>query len=82
MTTTLAPGDLAIIGLNTDNPDSFSFVLLTDIGAGTEIFFTDNGVLSDGSFRANEGIVKYTAPSALSAGTVIEFTGVSGDFAT
>ena len=82
MTTTLAPGDLAIIGLNADNPDSFSFVLLTDIEAGTEIFFTDNGVLSDGSFRANEGIVKYTAPSALSAGAVIEFTDASGDFAT
>ncbi|MDY7021431.1 MAG: endonuclease/exonuclease/phosphatase, partial [Cyanobacteriota bacterium] len=80
MTTTLSAGDIAIIGVNTDNPDSFNFVPLTDINAGTEIFFTDNGVFSDGTFRANEGIVKYTAPSALSAGTVVEFTGISGDF--
>ena len=80
MPTTLAAGDLAIIGINADNPDSFNFVLLTDIDTGTEIFFTDEGVLSDGSLRTSEGTVKYTAPTAISAGTVIQFTGIGGDF--
>ncbi|MBP0017728.1 MAG: ExeM/NucH family extracellular endonuclease [Cyanobacteria bacterium SBLK] len=80
MSTNLAAGDLAIIGVNADNPDAFSFVLLTDISIGTEIFFTDNGVFSNGSFRDTEGVLKYTASADLSAGTVIEFTGVGGNF--
>lgn len=80
MATSLSAGDIAIIGVNSDNPDDFSFVLLVDIDAGTEIRFTDSGVLSDGSFRANEGAVKYTAPSALTAGTVINFVNNNVDF--
>lgn len=80
MATILSPGDLAIVGVNADNPDTFSFVLLTDIAAGTEIFFTDNGVFADGSFRATEGVLQYTAPSALAAGTVIEYTDTNPDF--
>ncbi|MEO0801987.1 MAG: ExeM/NucH family extracellular endonuclease [Cyanobacteria bacterium J06642_2] len=82
--TQLSPGDLAIIGVNADNDsngnDSFNFVLLTDIEAGTEIFFTDNSVLSDGSFRTSEGILKYTAASNVAAGTVVSFTGIGGEF--
>lgn len=51
--TTLSPGDIAFIGLNTDGKDigggvisqidDISFVLLKDITAGTEIKFTDCG---------------------------------------
>ncbi|RLD25947.1 MAG: hypothetical protein DRI75_12585, partial [Bacteroidetes bacterium] len=41
--TTLAAGEIAITGFNADNPDQFTFVLLTDITATTEIKFTDNG---------------------------------------
>lgn len=80
MATSLSADDIAIIGINADNPDDFSFVLLVDIDAGTEIRFTDSGVLSDGSFRANEGAVKYTAPAALTAGTVINFVKNNADF--
>lgn len=80
MATSLSAGDIAIVGVNSDNPDDFSFVLLVDIDAGTEIRFTDSGVRSDGSFRANEGAVKYTAPSALIAGTVINFVHNTADF--
>lgn len=80
MSTVLAPGDLAITKVQTDDPDSFNFILLTDIESGTEIFFTDNGVYQDGSFRGGEGIVKYTAPSNVLAGSVIEFAEISGDF--
>lgn len=67
--TTLNAGDLVIVGVNTDIPDQFRFIPLVDLDAGTEIRFTDNGVHSDGSFRANEGAVKYTAPGPVSAGT-------------
>ncbi|MCD4696377.1 MAG: choice-of-anchor J domain-containing protein, partial [Bacteroidales bacterium] len=76
----LSAGDIAIIGIGADNPDDFHFVLLVDISSGTEITFTDSGVLSDGSFRGNEGAVKWTAPSNLTAGTIISFITNSTEF--
>ena len=78
--TALSPGDIAIIGVNADNPDDFAFVLLVDIQVGTEIRFTDSGWLSTDSFRGGEGAVKYTAPSDLSAGTIISYVGNAADF--
>ena len=71
MTTVLNAGDLAITGFNFDNPDELSFVLLTDITAGTEIKFTDNGVRNDGSFRNNEGIYTWTAQQDYAVGSVV-----------
>ncbi|MEL7300029.1 MAG: endonuclease/exonuclease/phosphatase family protein [Pseudomonadota bacterium] len=71
MPTTLFAGDIAFTGFNFDNPDEFSFVLLTDITAGTEISFTDNGWLSLGAFRDTEGTFTWAAPGDLSAGTVV-----------
>ncbi|MGF1455969.1 MAG: ExeM/NucH family extracellular endonuclease [Alphaproteobacteria bacterium] len=79
---TLQAGDIAIIGVQADTPDAFSFVALTDIPAGEEIFFTDNGVFDDGGFRLNEGIIRWVAPNDVAAGTVIAFTGVGGAFTT
>ena len=78
--TTLSAGDLAIFGANCDNPDDFAFVLLVDIESSTEIRFTDSGWESDNTFRGNEGAVKYTAPGAISAGTVITWVGNSANF--
>lgn len=75
---TLAVGDIAIIGISTDSPDSYSFVALTTIPSGTEINFTDNGVLSSGAIRGGEGTEAWTATSEVAAGTVIELTGLSG----
>lgn len=69
--TTLSAGDIAITGFNSDNPDSFSFVLLTDITATTEIKFTDNGWESSGSFYPNEGIVSWTTNEDMQCGTEI-----------
>ncbi|WP_280817651.1 hypothetical protein [Methylorubrum extorquens] len=43
MATSLAAGDIAIVGYDADNPDDFAFVVLRDIEAGTAISFTDNG---------------------------------------
>ncbi len=82
----LSPGDIAVVSLNADNPDEFSFVALTDIAAGTEIKFTDNGWFSSGGFRSGEQTLIYTAPNTLSAGQVVTVTtsgvsafSVSGD---
>lgn len=75
----LNPGDIAIIGFNFDTPDSLAFVALTDIDAGTEISFTDNGWQSDDTFRNGEGTFTYAADNAISAGSIIapEVSGLS-----
>ena len=78
--TTLSPGEMAIIGIGADNPDDFHFIFLVDIESGTEIIFTDSGWKSDNTFRGNEGATKYTAPSALNAGTVISYVTNSANF--
>ncbi len=80
--TTLGPGDIAIIGFNFDNPDEFAFVLLTDITAGTEIHFTDNGWLAAGGFRTGEGEDVWTAGTDMSAGTVVTLTTSSMAFSS
>jgi hypothetical protein len=82
--TTLAAGDIAVIGYNTgttttpSGPDSLSFVVTRDIGSGTQIFFTDrtwNGT----SFAnaAGDGTYAYTAASNLVAGTVVTISQAS-----
>ncbi|RKY92005.1 MAG: hypothetical protein DRQ13_10835 [Ignavibacteriae bacterium] len=40
--TVLAPGDVALIAYQTDDPDRFAFVSLVDISESTTINFTDN----------------------------------------
>jgi hypothetical protein len=74
--TTLAPGDVAIVQVNYTF-DSFDFVCFVDIEAGTKIRFTDyaySTTLSDlDQTTTSDGIYEYTAPVALSAGTVIQY---------
>jgi hypothetical protein len=73
--TTLGLGDIAFTGYKSDDPDQFSFVLLKDITAGTQISITDNGWFSGGGgFRATEGTLVWTASSSLSCGTEVTFT--------
>lgn len=72
--TTLAAGDIAITGVNMDDPDEISIVFLVDIESGTEIKFTDNGWKSDNTWRGSEGIHTWTASSAYSAGDEIVIT--------
>jgi len=67
----LSAGDLAIIGVNSDNPDAFGFVALVDIPAGEVIGFTDHGWQASGSFRANEDELFYTASSTITKGSVV-----------
>ncbi|MEO0731469.1 MAG: hypothetical protein AAFZ52_01440, partial [Bacteroidota bacterium] len=56
-TTDLVAGDVAFTGYNSVAPDEWSFVLLREITAGTQILFTDNGWLASGGFRSGEGAV-------------------------
>lgn len=65
------PGDIAIIAYQSDDPDEIAFVALAPINAGEAIRFTDDGWLSSGSFRVNEGGIQFTAPSLIPAGTVV-----------
>ena len=78
--TVLSPGDLAMIGTNCDNPDDFAFLLLVDIEAGTIIKFTDNGWQAAGNFRGGEGILTFTASTAVNAGAVLIFSENQADF--
>ena len=71
----LAAGDVAVVAVNTANPDTFSIVLLKAINAGTVINFTDNGFTgSDTTGRTGEGFLTFTAPTALPYGTVLNWT--------
>lgn len=78
--TVLNPGDIAIIGVNCDNPDDFAFLTTVDVPAGTEIRFTDKGVDSSGGLRKYEGILKYVAHEDLVAGTIVVYRKDSADF--
>jgi hypothetical protein len=71
MATVLSSGDIAIVHYNSDDPDSFAFVFLRDVEAGTTINFTDQGWQAAGGFRPGEGTATYTAPTAIAAGTVV-----------
>jgi hypothetical protein len=75
----LTAGDIAIIGrINDGSPDTFAFVVLSDIAAGETVYFTDNGwtgsayrgtTSTDGD--GNENLAKWVTTSAVSAGTII-----------
>lgn len=84
--TTLSPGDLTIISVNSDssypggvNSNGFDFVSRVDLDAGTEIYFADKGW--DGSLGSpfwrsgtGEGVLRYTVPvGGISAGTIIRY---------
>ena len=80
--TELSAGDIAIVGYNFDNPDEFAFVALTNIGAGAQIKFTDNGWKSSGEFRDTEGTITWTATSGVDAGEVVTLTNPGLFFST
>lgn len=71
-------GDIALVGYGADaGVKSFAFVLLADL-AGQTLYFTDNGWLAAGGFRANEGTVSYTVPADATIGTVVTISGLTG----
>ena len=76
-TTTLAAGDLAVIGYQTSgSPDYFYVLVLKDLGPGTIFYVNDNEIAADGgtSFTdLGEGEASFTvkAGQAIAAGTVL-----------
>jgi hypothetical protein len=72
--TTLSAGDLVVIEFRADTPDTFRFVPLVDLEAGTIIKFSEGGYSdTNSSINTNESIIVYTAPSAITAGTNVKF---------
>jgi len=79
MATTLDVGELAIIQYGADTPDTFTFVILTDIDADTVISFTDKGYDATlDAFVTTEGVISWTPGTALPAGTVITISNSGG----
>ncbi|WP_299568507.1 T9SS type A sorting domain-containing protein [uncultured Pedobacter sp.] len=82
----LAPGDIAVIGYNSDavvSTKDFTVVTLATINSGETIYFTDKGwtATSGGSFMADinsEGIFSWTTTATIARGTVINFSVTSG----
>ncbi|WP_075342548.1 beta strand repeat-containing protein [Tenacibaculum agarivorans] len=78
----LAAGDIAIIGYNTDSPDGFSFITLTDIPASEVIFFTEQGWsdITNTWVGNTEPHFQYTAPAGgLSCGTIVSIIETTTD---
>lgn len=72
MPTTLSAGDIAFVSYQAQDPDSFQFVLLKAVTAGTIIVFTDNGYrTTDGLYNVTEGALRWTAAADYAAGTII-----------
>ncbi|MDQ3015617.1 MAG: VWA domain-containing protein, partial [Bacteroidota bacterium] len=77
--TDFAPGDIMFTGFDSDDPDAFSFVLLTDVVANTTIYITDRGwdnSTGDG-FRddnSGEGTISFLFTAGYSCGTEIFFS--------
>jgi hypothetical protein len=72
--TTLAAGDLVVIEFRADSPDTFRFVPLVDLEAGTVIKFSEGGWNETAQeINTNESIIVYTAPNAITAGTNVRF---------
>ena len=70
--TQLSAGDLLFLGINGDPPDAIAFVLLKDIGAGTQILFTDKDYTAGApTWPTNEAAFSWTADVAYAAGTIV-----------
>ena len=64
---TLSAGDLLFVSANADAPDSFAFILMRDINANTQIYFSDRDSLT----ATNESAFQWTADKAYPAGTIV-----------
>lgn len=85
--TSIAPGDLAVMGVNANNiacggsntEDLISFVCFKDITPGTTIDITDNGweQANPGFFADTEGTVRMTANGLIPKGEVITISAIN-----
>ena len=75
--TTLSPGDILIVTVNSDGSDNFDFVPLVNIATGTIISFTDNAWTGT-VLNSNEGTILFTAGTDISAGILKSYSGIVG----
>lgn len=81
--TDFAPGQIMFTGYDSDDPDAFSFVILTDVLDGTVIYITDRGwdnATGDG-FRddnSGEGTISYEFTADFPCGSSFVFLDVGG----
>jgi len=81
--TTLAQGDVSIIGFCSNSPQSFCFVTWVDLQPNTVIRFSDNGFIGSGlstaasNYRNSEQTCIWTTASGIAAGTVINIVGIT-----
>ena len=70
--TTLAAGDIAILGVNLTGGPQFAFVTLRGMSAGTVINFTDRGWTGSAFDNlTSDGTISWTTSAAVSVGTVV-----------
>ena len=68
-----SPGDVMVVGMNSENPDLVALIALESLPGNFEIYLTDNA-WTGGSFRTNEGTKKLTLPSTgVAAGTIFGY---------
>jgi hypothetical protein len=71
----ISAGDIAFTGINTSGTDGFSFIVLKDVPANTEIRFTDGGWKSGGGFRCHETDLSWNSGgTVIPAGTQVTLT--------
>ncbi len=77
----LRPGDIQVIGVQSDNPDQVALVTLADIPAGLGVMITDDAWTGT-DFRGTEGTAKLTIPeNGFSKGTIFGYGESNLDFA-
>ena len=88
--TSLAVGDVSVLGFNANAPDNFAFVTWVPIAANTYVKFTDSGFNSANAstaaanLRGSENYViwRNTTGSTIAAGTVIKIEGLTASLGT
>jgi hypothetical protein len=79
----LNDGDILFTHLFSDPDKDIGFITLKDIPPNEEVYFTDNGLKSDGGFTTNEGILKWTSPTTkIVKGTIVQFFESSNQYTT
>lgn len=75
---------VAVIGINHVTPDGFTFVATENIPNGEVIYFTENEYSNSTNrfIDQTESVVKFTATSGLSKGTVVYVKEISSDIFT